>query len=262
MDSVRCLLEVMARLRNPETGCPWDLKQDFKSISSYTLEEAYEVVDAIERCDYPDLCDELGDLLLQVVYHARIAAERGLFDFEDVVRSVTAKMVRRHPHVFGDFEPGDDAELSLRWEDDKARSRRRRGRHGVFDGIARNLPALRVAHKLQQRAADRGFNWRHCDEMLNKLDEELAEVRNAVASGDLEEEIGDLLFTVVNLSRHFSIDAEYALRQANRKFERRFSRVVEKLRSRLKAQERDERDVSVEELDTLWDEVKNEEHKG
>ena len=250
------LLQVMARLRDPETGCPWDRKQSFETIAPYTIEEAYEVADAIARGDYEDLRDELGDLLLQVAYHAQIASERGLFDFEDVSRAIVAKLVRRHPHVFGELQAGDDAELARRWEADKARTRKQRGRHGAFDGLARNLPALRMAHKLQARAAQDGFDWKEGVEVLAKLDEELDEVRQAVAVGDgLVEEIGDLLFTVVNLSRRFSIDAETALRKANRKFETRFNRVEDKL----KTQGRGLRDATLQELDALWEEVKAEE---
>ncbi len=246
----------MARLRDPETGCPWDREQGFETIAPYTVEEAYEVADAIERGDYQDLRDELGDLLLQVVYHARIASEQGLFDFEDVTRAVVVKMVRRHPHVFGDLEAGDAAELARRWDADKARVHEQRGRRGVLDGIARNLPALRRAHKLQSRAAHNGFDWKDGDDVFAKLDEELAEVRVAAAGGNgLAEEIGDLLFTVVNLSRHFSIDAEDALRRAGHKFERRFGRVEEKL----KARGRVPRDATLEEMDDLWEEVKAEE---
>ncbi len=246
----------MARLRDPETGCPWDREQSFETIAPYTLEEAYEVADAIERGDHQDLCDELGDLLLQVVYHAQIARERGLFDFEDVARAIVAKMVRRHPHVFDDFEAADDAELERRWEADKARTRAAQGRHGVFDGVARNLPALRAACKLQSRAAHCGFDWKNRSGVFGKLDEELAEVREAAAgNGGLAEEIGDLLFTVVNLSRRFSINAEDALRKANRKFERRCGRVEDKL----KARGRTLAGATPGEMDELWEEVKAEE---
>ena len=250
------LLDVMTRLRDPQTGCPWDRRQSFETIAPYTIEEAYEVADAIERGDYRDLRDELGDLLLQVIYHARIASELGHFDFKDVVRSITAKMVRRHPHVFDDLDALDDAELAQRWEADKAHVRGERGQHGVFDGIARNLPALREAYKLQSRAARYGFDWRNAAGVFDKLDEELAEARSSVAGGDdPAEEIGDLLFTVVNLSRHFSISAEDALRQASRKFERRFAQVED----RIKASGRTLDDVTLGEMDTLWEEVKAEE---
>ena len=246
----------MERLRDPETGCPWDRKQSFETIAPYTIEEAYEVVDAIERGDHQGLCDELGDLLLQVVYHAQIARDQGLFDFEDVVRAVTAKMTRRHPHVFGDLEVGDDTELARRWEADKAHVRKEKGQRGTFDGIARNLPALRIAHKLQSRAAHHGFDWEESTDVFAKVDEEVAEVRAAISEGNgIADEIGDLLFTAVNLSRHFSIDAEGALRKANLKFERRFNRVEEKLEAR----GRRLRDATLEELDGLWDEVKAEE---
>ena len=189
-------------------------------------------------------------------YHAQIAHEKGLFNFEDVARTVTAKMMRRHPHVFGDLEVSDDAELMPRWEADKARTRKEKGQNSVFDGMARNLPALRRAHKLQSRAARNGFDWKESADVLVKVDEELAEVREAIGEGNgLASEIGDLLFTIVNLSRHFSIAAEDALRKSNLKFERRFSRVEEKL----KAQGRGLHDANLEELDDLWEEVKAEE---
>ena len=254
MESIDQLIDVLVRLRHPKTGCPWNQEQNFEKIAYYTLEEAYEVVDAVERKDYEDLCEELGDLLLQVVYHAQIASEQGLFKFEDVVQSIVDKMVHRHPHVFKGIEAGDNAELARRWDTDKAQMRKQRGQHRVFDGIARNLPPLRIAHKLQSRARHSGFDWKQPVDVLEKIDEEVLELRMAIANDDnIAEEIGDLLFTVVNLSRHFSINAEDALRKANRKFERRFNCIEEKL----EAQGRNLNDASSEEMNDLWEEVKS-----
>ncbi len=242
----------MERLRDPETGCPWDRKQGFQTIAPYTLEEAYEVVDAIEREDYPGLREELGDLLLQVVYHAQIASEKRLFDFRDVVDSITAKMIERHPHVFGDLEAGDDAELARRWDYGKQQVYKQRG-HGTFGGIARNLPALRLAHKLQSRVACKGLDWEKSSDVLAKLDEEAAELRVALERNEgIAEELGDLLFTLVNLSRHLSIDAEDALRQSSRKFENRVCFIEEQL----EAQGRNWESVSQEELESLWEQAK------
>ena len=264
MKGVGKLLDLMKRLRDPETGCPWDCKQEFHTIAPYTLEEAYEVVDAIDREDHQGLCEELGDLLLQVVYHSQIANEKKLFDFDDVVNSIVDKMIRRHPHVFGDLESGDDAELAQRWERDKEKTRGKQGHHGVFDGIARNLPALRLADKLQNRAASKGFDWEESSGVLEKLDEEVCELRDAIdkngadKNNDVAEEIGDLLFTIVNLSRHFSIDAEDALRRSGRKFTRRVGLIEEKLRIR----KRDWRHIAPEELNDLWEQVKAEENQG
>ena len=253
MKSIDKLLEVMRRLRDPETGCPWDRKQAFQTIAPYTLEEAYEVVDAIERGDYQGLREELGDLLFQVVYHAQMASEKKLFDFSDVVDSITAKMIRRHPHVFGDSEAGDAAELARRWDFDKEQARKKR-RHGTLDGIARNLPALRLAQKLQSRAAYKGLDWEKSSDVLAKIDEEAAELRVALESNDgIAEELGDLLFTLVNLSRHLSIDAEDALRKSNRKFEKRVGFIEERLRAR----ELDWENVSPEELEALWEQAKS-----
>ncbi|NII11414.1 nucleoside triphosphate pyrophosphohydrolase [Oleiagrimonas sp. C23AA] len=224
---IEVLLAIMAQLRDPQSGCPWDVKQDFDSIGAYTLEEAYEVIDAIDRRDMDDLRDELGDLLLQVVFHARMAEERGAFAFADVVQAISDKMVRRHPHVFGDTR-FDDAQAQTRaWEQIKAEERRQRGSEdaSALAGIARGLPEHKRAAKLQKRAATVGFDWPSPVPVLDKAAEELDEVRAEFERGDtdaLEEEIGDLLFVAVNLCRHGRVDFSRALRRANAKFEQRF----------------------------------------
>ncbi len=227
------LIDIMARLRDPERGCPWDVQQDFASIAPYTIEEAYEVADAIDRGDMDDLRDELGDLLLQVVFHARMAQEAGAFTFDDVVASISDKMERRHPHVFGDEAVADADSQSVAWDEHKRREREAAGVQdtSALAGIPRGLPEWQRAVKLQKRAARSGFEWPHAGPVLDKLDEELAEVRvelAAVAAGEdgapgrLEEEIGDALFVMANLARHARVDIGTALRRANAKFERRF----------------------------------------
>lgn len=213
--AINRLATIMAKLRDPETGCPWDVEQDFATIAPYTIEEAYEVADAIERNDLCALKDELGDLQLQVVFHARMAEEAGEFDLCTVIDGISEKMVRRHPHVFGDSEsPG--------WEEIKAAEREEKGDSSALDGVATALPALLRAEKLQKRAARTGFDWPDADGPRAKIDEELVEVAEASAGNERLEEIGDLLFAVVNYARHLGIDPEAALRQANAKFERRF----------------------------------------
>ncbi|MEO8375225.1 MAG: nucleoside triphosphate pyrophosphohydrolase [Sphingomonas bacterium] len=211
------LVTIMARLRDPETGCDWDVAQDFSTIAPYTIEEAYEVADAIARGDMADLKDELGDLLLQVVFHSRMAEEAGLFALPDVVAAISDKMERRHPHVFGD-SPGGHAQ---HWERLKADEREAKGDSGALDGVAIGLPALLRAEKLQKRAARTGFDWPDASGPRAKVDEEIAEIE-AASPAEREEEIGDLLFAVVNWARHLGVDAEAALRAANTKFERRF----------------------------------------
>ncbi|MBR0551591.1 nucleoside triphosphate pyrophosphohydrolase [Stakelama marina] len=214
------LTAIMARLRDPERGCEWDREQTFATIAPYTIEEAYEVADAIERGDLDELKDELGDLLLQVVFHSRIAEERGAFDLNDVSDAISDKMVRRHPHIFGDalHSPG--------WEQIKAEERQAKARSGALDGVARGLPALLRAMKLQKRAARTGFDWPDASRARAKIDEELAEIE-AAPPQEIEEEVGDLLFAVVNWARHLGVDPEVALRSANNKFERRFAAMEE-----------------------------------
>ncbi len=245
----------MRRLREPERGCPWDLDQDFRSIAPFTIEEAYEVADAIERGAMDDLADELGDLLLQVVYHAQMAAETGAFGWPDVVEAITEKMIRRHPHVFGDwaredFKPGS-------WERLKAEERRAKGerRESALDGTPTALPGLTRAVKLQDRAARVGFDWPDAEGVLDKIREEAAELVEAARSDGpdrTEEEYGDLLFVLANLGRHLKIDPEAALRRANAKFERRF-RGVE---ARLAADGRSPAEASLEEMDAIWTAIK------
>lgn len=259
--SLARIREIMARLRDPEGGCPWDLEQDFASISRYTIEEAYEVADAIERGDMADLRDELGDLLLQVVYYAQMAEEEEHFTFEDILASISDKMVRRHPHVFGDEDKGKDAAQQTQdWEKIKAAERANAGKaiSGTLDNIPVGLPALSRALKLQKRAARVGFDWPQTSQVLDKLSEEAAEIVEAQAELDpehLEEEVGDFLFVAANLARHLDIDPEAALRRANAKFTRRFKGVEQKLA----AIGRTPSQSDLTEMDALWDVVKADE---
>ena len=220
------LLEIMAALRDPESGCPWDLEQDFRSIAPYTIEEAYEVADCIERDALDELPDELGDLLLQVVFHAQMARDQGLFGFSDVVEAICDKMVRRHPHVFADASAETGEQVVASWEAIK-RQEKPAGQ-GVLDGIALGMPALMRAYKLGKRASTVGFDWAAIEGVRDKLDEELAEVDAAMQHGDrsmIEAELGDLLFSIVNLCRHLKIDPERALRRCNERFANRFGHV-------------------------------------
>lgn len=219
------LLGIMRQLRDPETGCPWDVEQTFSTIAPYTIEEAYEVADAIERENPEDLCDELGDLLLQVVFHAQMADERGWFAFPDVEAAISDKMERRHPHVFGQASVESAAAQTVAWEDSKAEERKQAGMTSLMDGVAPGIPEWMRARKLQKRAAQAGFDWAGPDPVLEKVNEECDEVRQAVANespDQIEDELGDLLFAVVNLARQLKIDPGVALRRANRKFEHRF----------------------------------------
>jgi MazG family protein len=227
MKPIEKLLEVMARLRDPETGCPWDREQDFSTLAPYTLEEAYEVVDAIRRDDIEGIRDELGDLLLQVVFHSRVAEEAGAFTFDDVAESIGAKMLRRHPHVFGTDEEKHRGVVAGSWDRIKADERRASSPadKSVLDGIASALPSLKRAEKLGKRAASVGFDWPDRDGPLAKIAEELSELQGAITEGNRSheaEELGDVLFAVANLARHLKIDPEEALAAANHKFERRF----------------------------------------
>lgn len=250
-DAIFKLLALMARLRDPAGGCPWDLEQSFASIAPYTIEEAYEVADAIERGDMEALKAELGDLLFQVVFHARLAEEAGAFGFADLVEALHAKMVRRHPHVFGEAQIGSAAAQTANWEAIKAEERAARGASSVLDDVPKALPALARAEKLTKRAARIGFDWPHAEAVLEKLEEELGELAESRASGQpgaVEEEYGDVLFVLANLGRKLGLDPESALRAANAKFERRF-RQIERL-----AQERGVE--GLEGLEALWSEVK------
>ena len=263
---IASLLDIMAALRTPGSGCPWDLEQSFATIAPYTIEEAYEVADAIQRGDIADLRDELGDLLLQVVFHARMAEEAGHFDFGGVVEAITTKLIRRHPHVFGDARDLSPAEVKALWGQIKAEEKRDRAKaHGKEDvadypggalsGTPLALPALTRALKLQEKASKVGFDWNDAGAVLAKLREEADEIEEALAAGDAEGvkgEVGDLLFVVANLARHLSVDPEAALRGANAKFERRFAHIE----TRLGAQGRAPEEASLAEMDALWDEAK------
>jgi ATP diphosphatase len=255
------LLAIMARLRDPARGCPWDVQQDFASIAPYTIEEAYEVADAIDRGDFDDLRDELGDLLLQVVFHAQMAREAGHFEFADVAHAISDKMVRRHPHVFGEVRYDDLDAQKQAWEDIKTAEREARGAardDSALAGVSRGLPEWKRALKLQQRAATVGFDWPDPQPVLAKLAEEVEEVRAEFADGAdparLQDEIGDVLFVMVNLARHAGVDFSRALRHANEKFERRFRRM-----ERLAADEgRALRERDLPEQEQLWRRAKDE----
>jgi MazG family protein len=268
MAPIERLLWVMARLRDPEGGCPWDLEQDFATIAPYTIEEAYEVADAIARGDMAGLEDELGDLLLQVVYHAQMAAEAGHFDFARVAAAIAEKMIRRHPHVFGAAEVASAAAQTLAWEDTKARERAGKAREragkaraareaaSVLDDVPLALPALTRAQKLQRRAARVGFDWPEAAQVLAKIEEEIGEIRAELATAAPRErlagEVGDLLFAVVNLARHLGLDGEAALRATNAKFERRFRAIEDALAATGRRLE----DASLDEMEALWQAAK------
>ncbi|WP_299944822.1 nucleoside triphosphate pyrophosphohydrolase [uncultured Microbulbifer sp.] len=263
--SLEDLLYLMSRLRNPRSGCPWDLKQTFASIAPCTIEEAYEVAEAIEAADYEHLREELGDLLFQVIFYAQLGREQGCFDFAHIVDTLVRKLVRRHPHVFPDgtldceADAGDvDAvQVKRNWEAIKAAERNVKGEAGVLAGVAVGLPAMTRAAKLQKRAAQVGFDWPDIQGVLDKIEEEIAELREAVALGDrrhVEEELGDLVFSCVNAARHLKLDPEAILRRSNRKFERRFGAVE----AALQTQGRRFADASLRELDRLWKRAKAE----
>ncbi|UOA27079.1 nucleoside triphosphate pyrophosphohydrolase [Pseudosulfitobacter sp. DSM 107133] len=247
------LLEIMRRLRDPETGCPWDIEQDFDSIAPYTIEEAYEVADAIERRDWSELEGELGDLLLQSVYHTAMGEEAGHFTFQSVVRNISNKMVTRHPHVFGEESRDKSAEQqTVDWEAIKARERAGKAQRGTLDGVAIGLPALMRAVKLQKRAARVGFDWPDTGQVIDKITEEageLVEARETLSHAEVTEEYGDLLFVMANLGRHLGVDPEEALRAANAKFTRRFEGVERRLADMGKTP--DQSDLA--EMDSLWD---------
>jgi ATP diphosphatase len=258
------LLEIMAALRAPETGCPWDLVQTFATIAPYTIEEAYEVADAIERNEMEDLRDELGDLLLQVVFHARMAQEAKAFDFGGVVEAVTSKLIRRHPHVFGDAGRLKEAEVNQLWQRIKDEEKAARGSGtatpSALDGVPVALPALTRALKLQAKAAKVGFDWGAPEPIVDKISEELGEVVDAAqnAPETVAEEIGDLLFAVVNLARHYAVDPETALRGANAKFTRRFGSVE----AALAARGTTPLQSTLDEMDELWNAAKRAERHG
>lgn len=262
LSNTQQLLEVMAKLRDPQTGCAWDLQQDFASLIPYTIEEAYEVADAIERNDLDDLRLELGDLLLQVVFHARIAEERGLFDFEQVAAAIRDKLVQRHPHVFAGVQYDNDQQHRQAWEAAKAAEREAKQRSAgqppadsALSGVAINLPALVQCEKIQNRAASHGFDWPDTEPVFAKVKEELYEVHEAWQSGDqahIQEEVGDLLLVAVNLARHLNVSPELALKQATQKFARRFNYIEQQVQASGRAMS----DCELAELDGLWNEAK------
>jgi nucleoside triphosphate diphosphatase len=253
MRSLATLKAIMAALRTPATGCPWDLEQTFETIAPYTIEEAYEVADAIQSGDRKHLCEELGDLLLQPVYHAQMASEEGAFTLDDVIEGVNRKMINRHPHVFGDDDARSAGVAKGFWEANKARERAAKGEtpKRVLEGIPLALPGLTRAVKLQAKAAKVGFDWPHVDHVYDKLTEEVAELKQA-PDEQRAGELGDLLFVIANLARHYGIDPEAALRSANAKFERRFGFIEDKLAERGKSA----RESDLSEMDALWDEAK------
>ena len=246
------LLEIMRALRDPEKGCPWDIEQNFKTIAPYTVEEAYEVADAIERENWEDLKNELGDLLLQTVYHTQIAEEENLFNFNDVINQISEKMIQRHPHVFGEENRNKSASQQIKdWESIKAKERAKKNQTGVLDDVAINLPALVRSLKLQKRAARVGFDWPDILQVLEKIDEEtreLVEAKQHLSQDKINEEFGDLLFSIVNLGRHLGVDSEEALKKTNRKFTERFRFIEDSISSRgLKLEE-----TPLEEMEDLW----------
>ena len=264
---IRRLIEIMAALRDPVAGCPWDVEQTFASIVPFTIEEAYEVADAVERGSTEDLREELGDLLLQVVFHARMAEEAGMFDFGGVVEAITAKLVRRHPHVFGDANARNSLAVKALWGRIKAEEKRAKsespairglpgeGQSGALDGVPLALPALTRAMKLQEKAGEVGFDWNDIRAVLAKVVEEIAEVEAEIATGSaqsLSGEVGDLVFTVVNLARHLKVDPETALRGANARFERRFAYIERRLAERGQTPE----NASLNEMESLWVDAK------
>lgn len=265
MHTFKELISIMKALRDPDSGCPWDLEQDFHTIAPYTIEEAFEVADAIERNNTEDLCEELGDLLLQVVYHARIAEEKKMFSIDDVLEQINRKMINRHPHVFGNESVSSAKSQSRAWEKSKYHERKNtvnNVRKGVLDDVPLNLPSLTRAQKLQKYAASVGFDWEDITPVWQKLDEEINELKNAfnenAAKDKFIEELGDLLFACVNLARHLSIDAEAALRKTNHKFIQRFNYIEDQADKMGKSLD----EMSLAEMDQLWNKAKEEEQTG
>ena len=254
-EHLNILIKTFKELRNPESGCPWDREQTFKSIASCSIEEAYEVADAIEREDFDSLKSELGDLLFQVIFHAEMASEKEIFDLEDVIFELNDKLTRRHPHVFEDGSVSSAQDSLKIWEDIKAQERKEKKQDSLMDDVPVNLPSLSRAKKLQKRAARVGFDWQNSDRVFDKIDEEILELKNEKATENKErisEEIGDIFFTLVNLTRHYDLDPEDIIRKANLKFEMRF-RKMEQL-----AEQMNERldDMTLEQLEIMWQKVK------
>jgi tetrapyrrole methylase family protein/MazG family protein/ATP diphosphatase len=260
--SIQRLLTIMARLRDPQTGCPWDREQSFASIAPYTIEEAYEVADAIERSDLDALKGELGDLLFQVVFHAQLAREQGAFEFDDIVNAISDKLERRHPHVFGDADIATAKEQNVAWEEHKRKERvAKNAQASVLDDVPIGMPALTRAAKLGKRVSAVGFDWPDLNGVFDKIEEEVRELREAFASrnqSEIKAELGDVLFSIANLGRHLQVDLETALRQTNAKFERRFRYVETQLSSRGKTPQQS----TLEEMDGLWTEAKRAESTG
>ena len=256
------LLETMRALRDTENGCPWDIEQDFKSIAPHTIEEAYEVADAIEKDDMTALKEELGDLLLQVVYHSRIAEEMGLFNFDEVAQTINDKMVYRHPHVFGDQKAAESDDVDTIWENQKDKEKKTKDHESVLDEVAIALPALLRAYKLQKKAARKGFEWIKLDDILSKLDEEISEFKETIKKdqhkSDIENEIGDVLFVLANIGRHYGINPETALRNTNDKFCNRFKGMEKDLQ----ASNEEFKDQNIEDLLNLWNKQKDKEISG
>lgn len=257
MDNIRKLLKIMETLRDPKDGCAWDVEQTFKSIAPYTIEEAYEVAEAIENNDMDGLKDELGDLLFQVVFHARMAEEAGRFNFSDVVEAIANKMIRRHPHVFADEKFRNAEEQTIAWEEQKAKERAEKKQESILDGVTVGLPALTRAVKLQKRAARVGFDWPETSQVIDKLNEEMAElseelVKNNQNKDKVEEEFGDIMFVYANLARHLKIDPEEALRRANHKFTNRFKKIEQYIENEEKTIDQ----FTLEELDDFWEKAK------
>lgn len=262
MTDIDKLLRIMADLRDPETGCPWDKQQNFESILPYTIEEAYEVQEAILDENHQALCEELGDLLLQVVYHSQMAREQGLFDFQDVVNGISEKMVRRHPHVFGDTDLNEIADVKQSWQAIKQSEKRSspddaNASDSLLNDVMRTLPALKRAQKIQSKAAYVGFDWQSSQPVFDKIEEECREIQteldNAADKATISMELGDLLFSAVNLARKLEVDAEISLAKSTRKFIQRFSFIEKELRKQSKSPE----ECSLEELDQLWEQAKS-----
>lgn len=254
------LLKIMEKLRDPKYGCAWDVEQTFETIAPYTIEEAYEVAEAIEQNDMDALKDELGDLLFQAVFHARMAEEEGYFKFSDVVDAISDKMIRRHPHVFGDENYRDADEQTIAWEEQKAKERANKDQKSILDGVTIGLPALSRAVKLQKRAARVGFDWPETSQVIDKLNEEMAElsaelIKNQQDQDKIEEEFGDMMFVYANLARHLKIDPEKALRRANSKFTKRFNKIEQHIENKNKSFDQ----YSLDQLEELWTKAKEEE---
>ena len=254
-DEINNLLQTFKKLRDPSQGCPWDKEQDFKSIASCSIEEAYEVADAIEREDFNDLKEELGDLFFQIIFHSGMAEEKKLFNFEEVVKELNDKLIRRHPHVFDKKQEMSASESLEIWEKEKKKEREKKNLISLMDDIPKNLPSLTRAKKIQKRAKSVGFDWQNENEVIRKIDEEIDELKRAKASQkkeDISEEIGDLFFTLVNLSRHYNLEPEDIIRKANLKFETRFR----KMEDEASMANVDLKDLEINELETLWQRIK------